>query len=145
MPRSKSKTSTTSAKKIPRPVDTFVGNRVRMRRLMLGMSQTTLADAIGLTFQQVQKYERGTNRMGASRLQQIAGTLSVPVAFFFEGAPDQIKSNAKTQPDFVNEFLATPDGLALIRAYIRISSRELQRSIVALVEGIADRDASSGR
>ena len=140
MPRSKSKSTTTLAKKIPRPVDTFVGNRVRMRRLMLSMSQTTLADAIGVTFQQVQKYERGTNRMGASRLQQIAGTLGVPVTFFFEGSPNQFESNVKTQPDFVSQFLATGDGLALIRAFTRLSSRKLQHSVVALVEGIADED-----
>ena len=145
MPRAKSKIATTPVKKVPKLVDTFVGNRVRMRRLMLGMSQTTLADAIGLTFQQVQKYEKGTNRMGASRLQQIAAFLSVPVTFFFEGSPDQFRSNAKTQPDFVSEFLATSDGLALIRAYIRLSSRALQHSVVALVEGIADRDPSHER
>ena len=75
------------AKKAPNPTDKHVGSRVRMRRMMLGMSQEKLGDALGLTFQQVQKYEKGTNRIGASRLQQIAHILQVPVSFFFEGAP----------------------------------------------------------
>src|SRR5271163_3010052 len=75
------------AKKAPNPIDKHVGSRVRMRRMMLGMSQEKLGNALGLTFQQVQKYEKGTNRIGASRLQQIAHIVQVPVAFFFEGAP----------------------------------------------------------
>ena len=75
------------AKKAPNPIDKHVGSRVRMRRMMLGMSQEKLGDALGLTFQQVQKYEKGTNRIGASRLQQISLILQVPVSFFFEGAP----------------------------------------------------------
>src|SRR4026209_2288745 len=76
------------AKKTPNPTDKHVGSRVRMRRMMLSMSQEKLGDALGLTFQQVQKYEKGTNRIGASRLQQISHILQVPVAFFFEGAPN---------------------------------------------------------
>src|SRR5204862_2364914 len=75
------------AKKAPNPIDKHVGSRVRMRRMMLGMSQEKLGDALGLTFQQVQKYEKGTNRIGASRLQQISLILQVSVSFFFEGAP----------------------------------------------------------
>ena len=74
-------------KKAPNPIDKHVGSRVRMRRMMVGMSQEKLGDALGLTFQQVQKYEKGTNRIGASRLQQISIILQVPVSFFFEGAP----------------------------------------------------------
>jgi transcriptional regulator with XRE-family HTH domain len=74
------------AKKAPNPTDHHVGSRVRMRRMMLGMSQEKLGGALGLTFQQVQKYEKGTNRIGASRLQQISHILQVPVEFFFEGA-----------------------------------------------------------
>src|ERR1700680_1870830 len=73
--------------KTPNPTDKYVGARIRMRRLMLGMSQTALAQGLGLTFQQIQKYEKGVNRIGASRLQQIAHILRVPVEFFFEGAP----------------------------------------------------------
>src|SRR6267378_4357029 len=76
--------------KAPNPVDKYVGSRVRMRRIMLGMSQEKLGEALGLTFQQVQKYEKGTNRVGASRLQQIAEILQVPVAFLFDGGPSGI-------------------------------------------------------
>src|SRR6202161_1024268 len=75
------------AKKSPNPIDKHVGSRVRMRRMMLSMSQEKLGNALGLTFQQVQKYEKGTNRIGASRLQQISQILQVPVSFFFEGVP----------------------------------------------------------
>ena len=79
---------TVATKKAPNPIDKHVGRRVRMRRKMLAMSQQKLADELGLTFQQVQKYENGTNRMGASRLQQMSDILQVPVEFFFEGAPN---------------------------------------------------------
>ena len=75
-------------KKAPNDTDKHVGSRVRMRRMILGMNQTALGDALGLTFQQVQKYEKGTNRIGASRLQHIAQILKVPVSFFFDGAPE---------------------------------------------------------
>jgi transcriptional regulator with XRE-family HTH domain len=140
MPRAKGRISMV-VKKVPKPVDKYVGSRVRMRRMMLGMSQTDLANGIGVTFQQVQKYEKGTNRMGASRLQQIANILQVPITFFFEGAPDQFKLDGKAQsPAFVTEFLATSDGLALTRAFTRLSNSKLRRSIVALVEGIAGDD-----
>jgi transcriptional regulator with XRE-family HTH domain len=106
------------AKKQPNPVDKHVGSRVRMRRLSLGMSQEKLADAIGLTFQQVQKYEKGTNRMGSSRLQQIADVLRVPVTFFFEGAPGHHKvKGGGSSPADLFEFLATSDGLVLSRAF----------------------------
>jgi len=109
-----------------------------MRRLMLGMSQEKLADAIGLTFQQVQKYEKGTNRMGSSRLQQIANVLQVPVTFFFEGGPGQFNLDGKApSPAYVSEFLTTSDGLALTRAFMRLGNAKLKRSIVKLVEGIA--------
>src|SRR5438477_8494548 len=106
------------AKKAPNPVDKHVGSRVRMRRIMLGMSQEKLGDALSLTFQQVQKYEKGTNRIGASRLQQIAHFLEVPVSFFFEGAPDlpahagHNGHGSAPSPAYVSDFLATADGLA---------------------------------
>src|SRR5712692_1921768 len=109
------------AKKAPNPIDKHVGSRVRMRRMMLAMSQEKLGDALDLTFQQVQKYEKGTNRIGASRLQQISNTLQVPVAFFFEGAPNLPGAapsfDGAPSPAFVNEFLATSDGLALTKAF----------------------------
>ena len=126
------------AKKIPNPIDTHVGSRVRMRRLILSMSQEKLADGIGLTFQQVQKYEKGTNRMGSSRLVQIANVLKVPVTFFFEGTPGQSKLDGKApSPAYVSNFLATSDGLALTKAFMRIKDAKLRRSIVRTVEVIA--------
>ncbi len=135
------------AKKAPNPIDKHVGSRVRMRRMMLGMSQEKLGDALGLTFQQVQKYEKGTNRIGASRLQQISLILQVPVAFFFEGAPDLpavgLADNGGGEapsPTYVSDFLATSDGLALTKAFMRIDDAKLRRRIVDLVEQIAGED-----
>ena len=134
------------AKKAPNPIDKHVGSRVRMRRMMLAMSQEKLGNSLGLTFQQVQKYEKGTNRIGASRLQQISQILQVPVSFFFEGAPTvgtaprgEGFSDAPS-PAYVSDFLATSDGLALTKAFMRISDSKLRRRIVDLVEQIALRD-----
>jgi transcriptional regulator with XRE-family HTH domain len=130
------------AKKTPNPIDKHVGSRVRMRRMMLSMSQEKLGDALGLTFQQVQKYEKGTNRIGASRLQQISNILSVPVSFFFEGAPHggghSGGMSEAPSPAYVSDFLATSDGLALTKAFVRIKNAKLRRRIVDLVEHIAD-------
>ena len=127
--------------KNPLPTDKHVGARVRMRRLMLGMTQEKLADQLGLTFQQVQKYEKGTNRISASRLQQLCNILDVPISFFFEQAPQSAsKSRRRAEnlsPANVNEFLASSDGLAIIKAFIRIEDSALRRSVVRLVEGIA--------
>jgi len=129
------------AKKAPNPIDKHVGSRVRMRRMMLSMSQEKLGDALGLTFQQVQKYEKGTNRIGASRLQQIAHILQVPVEFFFEGAPNLHGTSVGTQDaptaTYVSDFLATSEGLSLSRAFTRIKEPRLRRRIVDLVEEIA--------
>jgi transcriptional regulator with XRE-family HTH domain len=126
------------ARGIREPVDKHVGSRVRMRRLMLDMSQAKLGDGLGLTFQQVQKYEKGTNRIGASRLMHIANILQVPVQFFFEGGPvaPHAKSDART-PDYVSTFFATTDGLALSKAFMQIKQPALRRHIVHLVEEIA--------
>ena len=132
------------AKKAPNPIDKHVGSRVRMRRMMLSMSQEKLGDALGLTFQQVQKYEKGTNRVGASRLQQIAQIVQVPVAFFFEGAPHAPGYSGgmseAPSPAYVADFLATSDGLLLTKAFMRIKSSKLRRRIVDLVEQIAGVD-----
>jgi transcriptional regulator with XRE-family HTH domain len=114
-----------------------------MRRMMLGMSQEKLGDALGLTFQQVQKYEKGTNRIGASRLQQISHILQVPVSFFFEGAPQlagQAGLGEAPSPAYVADFLATSDGLALTKAFMRIKDSKLRRRIVDLVKQIAGED-----
>jgi transcriptional regulator with XRE-family HTH domain len=131
------------AKKAPNPIDKHVGSRVRMRRMMLSMSQEKLGGALGLTFQQVQKYEKGTNRIGASRLQQISQILQVPVAFFFEGAPTDQNSEGLSEapsPSYVSDFLATSDGLALTKAFMEIKEPRLRRRIVDLVEEIAGRE-----
>jgi transcriptional regulator with XRE-family HTH domain len=135
-----------AAKKAPNPTDKHVGSRVRMRRMMLSMSQQKLADGLGLTFQQVQKYERGANRIGASRLQQISHLLQVPIAFFFEGAP-----NASAPPGSngsalsmaqIDEFVSDLDGLRLIRALMRIDNAAVRRRIVMLVQEIAGDDGN---
>jgi transcriptional regulator with XRE-family HTH domain len=129
--------------KAPNPIDRHVGSRVRMRRMMLGMSQEKLGDALHLTFQQVQKYEKGTNRIGASRLQQISHILQVPVAFFFEDAPVLSTEPAGNglgeapSPTYVADFLATADGLALTKAFMRIKDPRIKRRLVDLVEAVA--------
>ena len=136
--------------KAPNPVDKHVGSRVRMRRIMLGMSQEKLGEALGLTFQQVQKYEKGTNRVGASRIQQICEILQVPVSFLFEGSPGTGVSMVEglseaPSPAYVSDFLATSEGLALTRAFTRITDAKLRRSIVDMVEQIASREAPDHR
>ena len=124
----------TREKRSPNPVDKHVGNRVRMRRLMLGISQQNLGGALGVSFQQVQKYENGANRIGASRLQRISEILKVPAAFFFEGAPNL------HQAAHGMDFLATSDGLSLTKAFLRIKEPKLRRGIVDLVKEIAGED-----
>jgi transcriptional regulator with XRE-family HTH domain len=134
--------------KAPNPVDKYVGSRVRMRRIMLGMSQEKLGEALGLTFQQVQKYEKGTNRVGASRLQQISEILQVPVSFLFDGGPSGAPNGEGFEgasPAYVSDFLATSEGLALTRAFTRIADSKMRRSIVELVEQIASRDGPDPR
>ena len=135
--------------KAPNPVDKYVGSRVRMRRIMLGMSQEKLGEALGLTFQQVQKYEKGTNRVGASRIQQISEILQVPVSFLFEGGPSGVPGPdgfAKAhRPSYVSDFLATSEGLALTKAFTRITDSKMRRSIVDLVEQIAAREGPDKR
>ena len=120
------------------PTDTHVGQRVRMRRLMLGMSQSNVADALGVTFQQLQKYEKGVNRISASRLQHISQILQVPVPFFFDRVPGQSGGAVEIADSdlYVNDFLATSDGLALVKAFTRIPDPKLRRAIVLLVQQI---------
>src|SRR5215510_14276385 len=131
-------------KKVPSPVDKHVGSRVRMRRLMLGMSQEKLGDGLRLTMQQVQKYESGKNRIGASRLQHISHILQIPVPFFFEGAPHVLVQPEEIEeapsPAYVFEFLATTEGLALTKAFMRVKEPRLRRRIVELVKEIAGYD-----
>jgi transcriptional regulator with XRE-family HTH domain len=129
--------------KNPLAADKHVGSRVRMRRLMLGMSQEKLADQLGLTFQQVQKYEKGTNRVGASRLQHLSQILEVPVSFFFDDMPLAAQPGRAAGAGIdkslfaVSDFTQTPDGLSFIKAFAKIKSPSLRRAIVRLTEEIA--------
>jgi transcriptional regulator with XRE-family HTH domain len=135
------------AKEALKSIDKHVGSRVRMCRMMLGMSQTKLGDALGITFQQLQKNENGTNRIGASRLQQISHILQVPVSFFFEGVPHvpgRHKGDGATAPSpaYVMDCLSSSEGVALTKAFMRIEKVELRRRIVELIEEIAGDDES---
>src|SRR5215813_14808507 len=130
-------------KKAPDLTDQHVGGRVRMRRKMLAMSQEQLADALGITYQQVQKNEKGANRIAASRLQQISHILQVPVAFFFEGAPDAAphgSHGSALSAAQIDDFVSDSDGLRLIGAFMRIDNAALRRRIVMLVQEIAGDD-----
>jgi transcriptional regulator with XRE-family HTH domain len=138
--------------KIPDPIDKHVGSRMRMRRLMLDMSQTDVADALGLTFQQVQKYEKGIGGLGASRLQKICQILQVPVAFLFEGVPtgagefepapagQEAEPPAYVPPDF----LMTSEHVALLRAFMRVKDPKMRSNLIRLVEEIAPAAGASG-
>jgi transcriptional regulator with XRE-family HTH domain len=129
------------ATKSPNPTDAHVGSQIRMRRQELGMSQEKLANGLGLTFQQVQKYEKGANRVGASRLQAIAAILQVPISFFFEDAsPSSTRKKAGHGPsdDFVTDFLRSADSHTLIKAFQRIKAADVRRSIVHMVEAISN-------
>jgi transcriptional regulator with XRE-family HTH domain len=130
--------------KVPNPVDKHVGSRVRMRRLMLAMSQGKLGDALGLTFQQVQKYEKGTNRIGAGRLQEISHILQAPIAFFYEGALDRSALRESQEGTrsvaLLDDFVSSPEGLRLVQSFMGIESASVRRRIVALVQEIASRD-----
>jgi transcriptional regulator with XRE-family HTH domain len=130
--------------RVPNPIDKHVGSRVRMRRMMLAISQEKLGDALGLTFQQVQKYEKGTNRIGASRLEHISRILQVPVEFFFEGASDgsmpEKGDEAAPSQALLDDFVSSPEGLRLIQAFQRIEKPEMRRRIVALVQDLASVD-----
>lgn len=127
------------------PIDAHVGSRVRLRRMLLGMSQERLGEQLGLTFQQVQKYEKGVNRIGASRLFELAQILGVPVQFFYEEAPTATSGRAAAAPgfaerpteSFVIDFLGSREGLELNKAFMRISDARTRRAIVELVRALA--------
>ena len=125
----------------PNPVDLHVGARVRMRRKFLGMSQEGLAETIDLTFQQVQKYERGSNRISASKLFEIARALKVPVAYFFEGygAGEGMEGFSESESEqFVHGFLMTTEGIELAEAFPRIRNAKHRRRILELVRALAE-------
>ena len=125
------------AKKPPNPIDVHVGSRVRARRQVLSISQEKLGNALGVTFQQVQKYEKGTNRISASRLQHVSSILQVPVTHFFEGTPGQLraKGNAPSSA-FVSNFITSTEGLTLAKAFTQIKDAKVRHHIVKLVSEI---------
>ncbi|MBB3976277.1 transcriptional regulator with XRE-family HTH domain [Rhizobium azooxidifex] len=129
-------------KKKPNPIDIHVGSRIRLRRTMLGMSQEKLGENLGITFQQIQKYEKGTNRVGASRLQNISSILNVPVSFFFEDAPGDNTGNQPgmaeaSSSNYVVDFLSSSEGLQLNRSFVKISDPKVRRKLVDLVKALA--------
>jgi transcriptional regulator with XRE-family HTH domain len=135
----------------PNPIDVHVGSRVRFRRMLLGMSQEKLGEKLGLTFQQIQKYEKGINRIGASRLFDLAQVLGVPVQFFYEEAPAGDAGHSQLVPDgfaekpaenSIVEFLRSRDGLELNKAFVRISDAKARRAIVDLVRSLANDDTN---
>lgn len=131
--------------KTPNPIDVHVGSRLKLRRTIMGMSQEKLGEAVGITFQQIQKYEKGLNRIGASRLQQFSETLQMPVSFFFEDLPT---SKAKREnsfaegdsPDFVSDLLSSPDSIQLQKAFVKIKDKKVRKRIIDLVISLADED-----
>ena len=131
-------------KKKPNPVDIHVGSRVRLRRTMLGMSQEKLGESLGITFQQIQKYEKGSNRIGASRLQRISEVLTVPVSFFFEELVASAQGGLQEPPgsDYVVDFLSTAEGLQLNRAFVKIGDAKVRRRIIDLVRSLGDAEVA---
>ncbi len=128
--------------KHPDPVDVHVGSRVRLRRTLLGMSQEKLGGALQLTFQQVQKYERGANRIGSSRLYQLSRILDVPVSFFFDDMPAEVAGpgfgfGESTQQHYDQEKLSRRETLELVRAYYQIEGAEIRKRMFELVKSIA--------
>ena len=138
----------TPSKKTPNPIDIHVGSRIRLRRNMVSMSQEKLGEALGITFQQIQKYEKGTNRVGASRLQQISQVLGVPVSFFFEDAPGEAPATGMAEANssaYVVDFLSSSEGLQLNRSFARISDAKVRRKIIELVRTLADEPEADAR
>lgn len=134
-----------SKRKSPNPVDVHVGSRVRLRRMLVGLSQEKLGDSMGLTFQQIQKYEKGVNRIGASRLYKLSQVLDVPVQFFFEGMPPEdtqpASGTGSNTEAFLYEFLNTREGLELNRAFIKVTDPALRRSVIDLVRSLGRSEA----
>ena len=133
-----SESSQHSAKR-PNPTDVYVGSRVRMRRKMLGLSQEKLGEKLGITFQQIQKYEKGTNRVGASRLQAMATAMDVPVSYFFPDASPGAQGGLQEESAaFMMDFMSTSEGLELSRAFTRIGSAKVRRKVVELVRALGE-------
>jgi transcriptional regulator with XRE-family HTH domain len=128
----------------PNPVDVHVGTRIRMRRKVLGMSQEKLAERLGLTFQQVQKYERGANRVSASKLYQAARALQTPISYFFEGLVEpeaEDGSKADSTERAIGDFLSTPEGLELAAVFPKIRDAGVRRQMLELVRAMVRAEA----
>ena len=128
----------------PNPIDKHVGSRIRERRKELGMSQEKLAEHLGLTFQQVQKYERGSNRVSASKLFEISRALQTAVAYFYDHLiipGDTSGAGDATQPEYRHDFIMTPEGMELAKAFPRITRRKVRRQVLELVKALAEEDA----
>jgi transcriptional regulator with XRE-family HTH domain len=129
--------------KTPDKIDVLVGSRIRMRRLMVGMSQSKLAEGLEVTFQQVQKYEKGTNRVGASRLQMIAKVLDIEVSFFFsEQGRSRLEATEACEPFETAAFIANREALEINKAFVRIKSSKVRKAIVALAKELATDQAA---
>jgi transcriptional regulator with XRE-family HTH domain len=132
----------TENKKRPNPIDVHVGSRIRLRRNMIAMSQEKLGERLGITFQQIQKYEKGTNRVGASRLQAISAILNVPVEYFFQDAPREDGQPNGFGEDaaapLVPDFLSSAESMQLSRAFMKISDPKVRRKIIDLIKTLAD-------
>jgi transcriptional regulator with XRE-family HTH domain len=124
------------ANKSPNAIDKQIGVQLRMRRLTLDMSQQKLAADLGVSFQQVQKYEKGVNRIGAGRLRQLADVLQVPITFFYEDFPTARRSKAALPPA-ISDFLGSADGLALAQAFMSLRDARQRRCLVILAEAMA--------
>jgi len=130
-------------KKSPNAIDVHVGSRIRLRRTMLGMSQERLGEGLDITFQQVQKYEKGTNRVGASRLQNIASILNVPVSFFFEGSPGPVVEGQDAAMDSILQLMNSKECIALAKAFVTIEDKKIQQKVLALVRSLSSEKAET--
>ena len=134
---------TATSPKRPNNTDSYVGSRVRIQRKMLGMSQEKLGEQLGITFQQVQKYEKGANRIGASRLQTISQILEVPISYFFPQEPAAVGGMGEnTQSDYISDFMMSSEGIELNRAFAQIKDPKLRRKVIDLVRTMASTEGS---
>ncbi|WP_455475974.1 helix-turn-helix domain-containing protein [Bartonella sp. B17] len=131
----------TETKKRPDPIDIYVGTRIRLRRNILGLTQEKLGEKLGITFQQIQKYEKGTNRIGASRLQAIAEIMDVPVSYFFDKgiATQHVEGFAESDNNFM-DFCSSNEGIQLMRAFTNISDAKVRRKIIDLAKALSEEE-----
>ena len=142
MVRKRKSSGRMASKGFPNPIDVHVGNRIRLRRTLLGMSQERLGDLLGLTFQQVQKYEKGVNRIGAGRLFEIARILGVPIDFFYDGVASSADTLASAAPP-VMEFVSSGEGLQLSLAFMKIKDPKVRKRVLDLVKSLADEEEAA--